>query len=342
MQAVLPSKPPITVSVVVPVYSGADYLAALIVEIERVRTDWADSGAPLSLVETILVDDAAVDTSPEIADRLAREKEWITVIHLARNFGQHPATIAGILNTSGDWVVTLDEDLQHPPARIEDMLRIAVRNGHDIVYANPHSSVHQSHLRDFGSRLYKRLMQSITGNSQIASFNSFRLVRGSIARAASSVCGHDTYFDLSLSWFSARVTALPMDLKDQRYIRTKSSGYNFSGLLAHARRMMMSSGARVMRFASLLGLLFIIMSIVGGLGLVLYHLLYEPTSVLVRGWSSLILTIVFCSGFIIFLLGIVLEYIALLVLQAHGKPIFFMADRRSDTVLADYFSNCHP
>ena len=63
---------------------------------------------------------------------------------------------------------------------------------------------------------------------------------------------------------------------------------------------------------------------------------------LVRGWSSLILAVVFCSGFIIFLLGIVLEYLALLVLHAHGKPIFFIADRRSDAILVDYFSKRHP
>ena len=63
---------------------------------------------------------------------------------------------------------------------------------------------------------------------------------------------------------------------------------------------------------------------------------------LVRGWSSLILAVVFCSGFIIFLLGIVLEYLALLVLHAHGKPIFFIADRRSDAILVDYFAKRHP
>lgn len=335
-----PVVPPITVSVVVPVYSGADYLPKLIAEIERVRTGWTDSAAPLRLVETILVDDAAVDSSPEVTDRLAREKEWVTVIHLARNFGQHPATIAGILHTSGDWIITLDEDLQHPASRIEDMLRIAVRNGDDIVYAKADSAVHQSHMRDFGSRLYKRLVQLMTGNSQIALFNSFRLVRGSIARAASSVCGHDTYFDVALSWFTKRVTALPMELKDRRYIRTKSSGYKFSSLVSHARRMMMSSGARVMRAASLLGLLFVGISVIGGLGMVLYHL-YEPTSVLVRGWASLMLAVVFCSGFIILLLGIILEYIALLVLHAHGKPIFFIADRKSDAILVDYFTKRH-
>ena len=60
------------------------------------------------------------------------------------------------------------------------------------------------------------------------------------------------------------------------------------------------------------------------------------------GQLSLILAVVFCSGFIIFLLGIVLEYLALLVLHAHGKPIFFIADRRSDAILVDYFSKHHP
>ena len=339
MMADLPTS--IAVSVVVPVYSGADYLAALVTEIERVRDRWAASGAPIRLVEAILVDDAAVDASPEIADRIAQDKSWVTVIHLARNFGQHPATIAGILHTSGDWVVTLDEDLQHPPDRIEEMLRIAARESRDIVYANPLSTVHQSHVRDLGSRLSKRLMQAVTGNPQIVSFNSFRLMRGSIARAAASICGHDTYFAISLSWFTQRVAAVRMDLKDERYIRTGRSGYNLIKLISHARRMMMSSGARVMRSASLLGLGFVGISIVGALALAFHHL-YAPEAVLVRGWTSLIVAVVFCSGFIIFLLGIVLEYLALLVLNAHGKPIFFVADRRSDAILVDYFAKPGP
>jgi len=106
MQSDLSSVPPITVSVVVPVYSGADYLDALLAEIERVRTTWSDSGAPLRLVEAILVDDAAVDSSPEIADQLAHEMEWVTVIHLARNFGQHPATRFQIVEVTDGLVFT--------------------------------------------------------------------------------------------------------------------------------------------------------------------------------------------------------------------------------------------
>ena len=327
----------VSVSVVIPIYSGENYLATLIAELEKVRDKWAKDICPLSLLEVILVDDAAVDRSPEIADIIAETEDWVTVIHLARNFGQHPATIAGILHTSGDWVVTLDEDLQHPPARIEDLLRKAILNRADIVYANAKASVHQSQVRDAGSRLYKRIMKFLTDNTNITAFNSFRLIRGSVARAASSTCGHDTYFDVSLSWFSQRVEVVVMDLKDERFIQNKKSGYNLAKLLSHARKLMMSSGPRVMRIASIVGSVIILSSAIGAVLLVLYHL-YGESSDLVKGWSSLFIVVVFFGGVIISLMGIILEYTALLVMSAHGKPIFFAIDRHSDAVLLEYFT----
>lgn len=327
----------VSISVVIPLYSGADYLTTLIAELNEVRNGWNSDSCPISLTEVILVDDAAIDRSAEIADLIAHENNLVTVIHLARNFGQHPATIAGILHTSGDWVVTLDEDLQHPPARIEDLLRKAILHGCDIVYANADTKVHENYIRDAGSRLYKRLMELLTGNSNMLAFNSFRLIRGSVARAASSTCGHDTYFDVSLSWFTQRVEVVRMTLKDERFIRSGKSGYSFYKLISHARRMLMSSGARVMRAASVVGLFIIASSVIGAMLLVYYHL-FEESSTLVKGWSSLIISIVFFGGTIIFLVGLILEYLALLVMNAHGKPIFFTIDRRSDALLTDYFS----
>jgi glycosyltransferase involved in cell wall biosynthesis len=326
----------VSISVVVPLYSGAEYLATLIAELDQVRTGWNRAGCPISLAEVILVDDAAIDRSAEIADSISRDNDWVTVIHLARNFGQHPATVAGILHTSGDWVVTLDEDLQHSPQRIEDLLRKAILHRSDIVYANAHTPVHQSYFRDTGSRLYKRIMKLVTGNPNIPAFNSFRLIRGSIARAASSTCGHDTYFDVSLSWFTGRVEVVLMNLKDERFVRSGKSGYNVLRLVSHARRMLMSSGPRVMRTASLLGLTVIVSSAIGAIILVYDHL-HGQTSNLVKGWSSLFIVTVFFGGTIIFLIGIILEYLALLVMNAHGKPIFFTVDRRSDTLLFNYF-----
>ena len=330
------SEATISLSVVVPVYSGAHYLPALVEELDALRQRWIEDGAPLRLTEVVMVDDAAIDDSPEIIDRLAGEQPWITVLHLMRNFGQHAATIAGILHTSGDWVVTMDEDLQHPPKAIEQLVWHAVKTASDIVYARPNSAVHEVVARDMSSRLFKRLLVLLSGNQNVQNFNSFRLIRGPLARAASSVCGHETYFDVALSWFTQRVGALSIELKDQRIIKGEKSGYKFSKLLSHARRMVISSQIKVLRLGALLGLISIGVSFFLGLYIVLEKLFF-PAQVAGAGWASLALISTFFGGVITLLLGIVIEYISTLILVANGKPLFFVADRRRDLMLREYY-----
>lgn len=86
----------ISVSLVVPVYSGEAYLRRLVEAVDNLRQRWLTEGAPINVAELILVDDCAIDGSPTLLDVLAKEKSWVVVLHLARNFGQHPATAAGI------------------------------------------------------------------------------------------------------------------------------------------------------------------------------------------------------------------------------------------------------
>ena len=331
----------ISVSVVVPVYSGEKFLRELVQQIDRVRTEWVEQQAPMRLAELILVDDAAVDASPSIVDDLAANHAWITALHLMRNFGQHAATIAGALHSSGDWVVTMDEDLQHPPAEIERLLRKAALSAADVVYARPSSPVHQARIRDWTSRGFKRLMVILTGNASVVHFNSFRLLRGSLARAASSACGHETYFDVALSWFTNRVECVLLELKDQRFISSGSSGYSFSHLLTHARRMLMTSRVKFITLLGLIAVLITAASIIGGVAVLLQKLIV-PSSIVVRGWPSLIVVNFFFGGVITFMISVILQYISILVLSAHGKPLFFVVDRSSDKKLIEYFKGRVP
>ena len=114
-------------STVTPVYSGANYLKSLIAELKSLRNTWIAENAPVTLDEAIFVDDGSIDDSSAILDELAAHYDWVHVIHLSRNFGQHPATMAGILHTSGEWVVTLDEDLQHHPQDIQHLFASVVK-----------------------------------------------------------------------------------------------------------------------------------------------------------------------------------------------------------------------
>lgn len=322
----------ITISLVIPVYAGADYLEALMAEIETTRAQFETNGAPYRIREVIFVDDGARDASPDIIDRLGATHDYVVPLHLSRNFGQHPATVAGILHSSGDWVVTLDEDLQHPPSRIPDLLGVVADTGADIVYGRPAGRVHESFTRDFSSRQYKFLIERLTGNKDITKANSFRLVRGSIARAAASICAYDTYFDVALSWFTQRIHTRDMELKDVRFIEQKKSSYNLRSLMSHARRLAFSSQIKLLRLGAALGLIVVGLALAAAVVLIAAKLIV-PQAIAVQGWTSLMLAICFFSGAILFVLGIILEYLSILVMRAHGRPPFYTVDRSSDAQL---------
>lgn len=327
----------ITLSVVVPVYAGQDYLESLVTQVSVVREKWMRENAPITLERLVLVNDNAIDGSATIIDALASRFPWIEAIHLSRNFGQHPATMAGILHTQEDWVVTIDEDLQHPPSRIPELLRQAISTGADVVYGKPESRIHDAVSRDFTSRTYKRIMEWLTGNKHIRNANSFRLLRGEIARGAAAACAHDTYFDVALTWFTQRIQTVVMPLKDLRYITTKQSGYHFRSLMSHGRRMLVTSQIKVLRMGALLGVAMAALSLAAAI-LVFMLWLFEPSWIAARGWTSLILTTTFFSGVSFFMIGIVLEYISILLSRSNGRPLFFKVDRRKDGLLVDYLN----
>lgn len=326
----------LTVSTVTPVYSGEDYLPELVEKIEKVRASWDKADAPVELLEAIFVNDAAIDDSLNILKELGADRPWIRIVSLSKNFGQHPATVAGILHSSGDWLVTLDEDLQHDPAFIEHMLETSVSQQADVVYANSEQSVHQKPIRDWTSRGFKSLVARATGNPHVKDFNSFRLIRGVIGRAAASVCTSETYFDIAVCWFTDRVLSISLPLKDFRYIKSGESGYTIGKLLSHARRMIVSSETKVLRTGALFGLLAMVVAILFG-GNFLINKLFYPETIPVVGWTSLFLSVMLFGGLLAVLSGIALEYLTIIMLHTQGKPTFFIVDRASDYTLAEYF-----
>jgi polyisoprenyl-phosphate glycosyltransferase len=327
------------ISTVTPVYSGEVYLRSLVEALAVLRAEWLLLECPFQLEESIFVDDNAVDGSAAVLESLAKEHSWVRIISNSRNFGQHPATIAGILHSSGDWIVTLDEDMQHDPVHVLRMLESAVGRRLDIVYARPEAAVHQSNFRDLGSVWLKRMLVLLTGNKSIRHFNSFRLLRGGVARSAASVCSHETYFDVALTWFTNRIDSITVHMKDERFIQSGASGYSFSRLLGHAKRMIISSQAKVLRFGALIGFVVMGADLVFGLWILIQNIIQKESTV-PRGWASLFLVSLFFGGLSISMLSIILEYLTGVVLHIQGKPTFFIIDRSTDARIAKFF--VHP
>lgn len=319
-------------------YCGEKYLAELVGHADRLRQSWSADGSPLKLTELILVDDAAIDGSAALMDRLAGEHPWVTALHLSRNFGQHAATVAGILHSSGDWIVTLDEDLQHPPNRIEDLLLQAVREHDDVVYARPKSKeVHGKAWRDDSSRRFKQIMEWLTGTPTLRLVNSFRLLRGSIARATASVCIHNTYFDIALTWFTQSISAIDMEMRDERFAGTGKSGYTLKKLIQHAQRMLFSSQLRFLSVALWIGGGLFVFSFLAAIYFFFLRLLL-PDSIGVEGWTSIFVVVCASSGILSIMLGITLQYLSTLVLKAHGRPNFFTIDRSQDSQILEWLT----
>jgi len=307
-------------STVTPVYAGAPYLDRLVSEIDGLRCDLLQT-QNIRFKEAYFVVDGTRDGSYEILCDLQKRYEWVVPIELSKNYGQHPATKAGIQLTDSELVVTLDEDLQHRPFEIKKMLFYMVENNADVVYACATSRIHQSHFRNVCSRTVKKILGYLAGNQNFSNFNSFRLMNGSIARSASSIKGVDVYFDVALSWFSSRVVTAPVDLVDTRINSGTLSSYSVKALFSHARRMAISTNTKIPRFLAVLGFAAVCFS--GLLAInIIYKKLFSDSLNGAAGWASLSVTLLFFGGMLTLMLSFVLEYITYITLTVMGKPNF--------------------
>lgn len=313
-----------TISVVIPVYRGALSLEAVIEELAPLRSRSITADGHAAVVhEVILVDDCGPDGSDQVVRRLADEHEWIRPVWLSRNFGQHAATLAGVADTSGEWVVTMDEDGQHDPGGIFAMLDSAMACRADVVYAKPVNEAPHGLLRNTASKLAKESLRWATGDVRPRDFNSFRLVLGTVARSVASYAGPGIYLDVALGWIAGTVSTAPVHLRDEG---DRQSGYRFRSLLSHYWRMVITGGTRLLRLVSICGLIFASL----GLALALYLIgLRLFGAVSVPGWTSLAVIFLLGIGAVLFALGIIAEYLGVTVNMAMGKPLFLAVPDRN-------------
>lgn len=325
----------VSLSIVVPVFQAAETIQELCEKIEKIRTNLIAKDSPIQLRELILVDDDSQDGSAEVISGLSTRYAWVNNISLSTNFGQHAATVAGIMNSSGDWIFTMDEDLQHDPSHLLEMLEQTLRSGSDINYAKPLKNVHGGFLRDASSLLAKRIIKIITKNPNIQLFNSFRCIRGNIARAAASLSAHNTYLDVTISWFSRRVTSTIINLEDKRHKQSGQSGYTWRKLVRHARTLLDNSYNRLFDLGGIIGFFLAALAAFAFVFIVTKKIL-SPESIGVVGWASSITTSLLTGGLSVLLLSILLRAQNFVTMHLRGKPLYFEVDRSNDAIILEW------
>ena len=310
----------IRLSLVIPVYRGERTLAALTREVlPLTKENLTPSGRPFVVSELILVHDCGPDRSDHVIEALAAEHEFVRPVWLTRNSGQHPATLAGMASAIGDWVITLDEDGQQNPADIGALLDVALSHHLQVVYARPSTPPPHGWLRNLLSRTAKRITSQLLGNPEAGRFNSFRLVRGDIARTLAAYCGNGVYLDVGLFWVAGRIGHCPVQLRQEM---DRPSGYSYFKLLGHFWNLILSTGTRPLRLITLMGAL----SVGVALLLVVYalHGRYFSDQA-VPGWASLLMALAFFNGAVLMALGIIAEYLAVTMSIVMGKPLYVVS-----------------
>lgn len=316
---------PHEVSIVIPVYQGAQTLARLLDEILPLTVGaTSPRGRHYRVTEVLLVDDNGPDSSDVvIRDLAASHGDLVRPVWLSRNFGQHAATLAGMAATGSEWVVTMDEDGQHDPARIGDLIDTAMAEQADVVYAQPTNQPPHGALRNTASRLAKWFVQKMAPGAATEAFHSYRLVLGEIARSVAAYAGPGIYLDVAVTWVARRIALCPMEMRSE----DRASGYRFRTLMSHFWRLVVSSGTQPLRLVSFLGVAFALMSILASVVLVVGRVLGNWTW---PGWTSTLVILLFCTGTILFCLGVIAEYVGVAVSMAMGKPLYLPVRDRLD------------
>lgn len=307
------------ISIVTPVYQGAKSLPGLAEEItaltEPVTTP---AGHTFVITEWLLVHDNGPDNSADVIAELAQAHDVVRPIWLSRNYGQHPATLAGMASSNGDWIVTLDEDGQHDPADIGVFLDSAMESNAQLVYANPTNEAPHGFVRNSLSKSAKWVFATFLAGGAVQTFQSYRLIVGELGRSVAAYAGSGVYLDVALGWVVDRIAHVDVAMRDEGERR---SGYTMRRLLSHFWRLVLSSGTRGLRMVSWLGVMFAILGVGVAVYLIIATSLGTDTP---EGWTSTMVVVLLSTGAILFALGVIAEYVGVAVSMAMGKPPYLI------------------
>lgn len=299
----LSNKP--SISIVVPVYNSAEILPLLVERLAPVLEGVSDR------YELILVNDGSADGSWDVICDLSECYPWVSGINMMRNYGQYNALLCGIRAAGYDVVVTMDDDLQHPPEEIPKLLA-KLAEGFDVVYGAPEELPH-SWWRNIFSAVIKNLISWVMGAGTFRNVSSFRAFRTGLRDAFAAYENPDVFIDVMLSWGTTRFTSIPVR-HDHRSIG--ESNYSFWKLFNVAMQLITSFSTTPLRVASFVGFSFVFIGVMIFIYVVITYLLFGS----LPGFPFLASMISLFSGAQLFALGILGEYQAKMFLRSMKRP----------------------
>ena len=302
------------ISVISPCYGAPTLLEELVRQIEEtVRKLTSD-------YEIILVEDHSPDNSREIITEICRKNKRVKGVFLSRNFGQQYALNAGFDLSTGDYVVTLDCDLQNPPAQIKDLYE-KIQEGYDIVFASRQNRPDNFFMTQ-GSHLFNKLMGFLTDTKQDESLAEFAIYRRKVIDAMAQMGDYRRYYPLMNQWVGFK-TAKVFVNHDER-TDGKESSYSMRKRIELAVTTAVSFSTKSLRLIVYFGVVITLLAIIAALGLVIKTIVRDTP---VNGWVTLFVSMWFIAGIMISVMGIIAVYIGSIFDEVKHRPSYIIDEK---------------
>lgn len=310
-------------SIVVPVYNGAKTVGPLVRELSKLST--------VDGIEIVLVNDGSTDESRNVCRQLVECAEVpVVFIDLSKNFGEHNALMTGLRRARGKFIVTMDDDLQNPPAEVGRLYLHAKAYDYDVVYTY-YEKKQDALWRNLGSKFANWTANLVIDKPKDLYLSSFRCMKNYVAREMVKYEGPYPYVDGIVFQITQYVDAIQVEHLPRTELK---SNYTIKKLVRLWLSLVINFSVKPLRVATIFGLILSLLGAMGGIWILVDYFAFDVRA---EGWTSLILTILLFSGVQMMMLGLVGEYLGRLYLSANNKPQaivrhVFVRDLNGETV----------
>lgn len=296
----------------VPVFGGLATLAELVGQVVSVVRTMGRR------VEVVLVDDSGSDATWSAVRALADAEPAVRSIRLARNFGQHTALLCGIRAATMPLIVTIDDDLQHPPSEIPRLIERLEADDLGLVYGYPRRASNGG-LRHAASYLVRWAISRQPDAGVVRSVSGFRALRTELRDHFTHVAGPTVNLDVLLSWGAARWGAVEVDFAPRT---TGRSSYSVGRLMRHAVGMVTDFSTWPLQ---LIGVAGAVGTLIGALWLLTLGALALVGVTMGAQWM-IVATMVTCTSVVLVALGIVAEYVGAVHMRSLRPQPYLVAE----------------
>ena len=304
------------ISIIVPCYNEEQVINIFYDEIkkilEQIKEDYN--------YELVFIDDGSKDNTLNILKELRINDENVSIISFSRNFGKEAGIYAGLNNSTGDLVVIMDADLQHPPKIILEMLE-GIKEGYDTVTTRRINRKGEPAIKNFFSKSFYKVMSKIIDFELVQGAQDFRMMKRNVVDSILLLKEYNRFSKGIFSWVGFKVKYIDIENAERAAGKTK---WSFKSLFKYAMEGIVSFSTVPLRISTILGMVISLIAIFATCTIIIQTLIYGKD---VPGYASIITTVTFMGGIQLTCIGIIAEYISKMYLEIKDRPKYIIREK---------------